>query len=217
MSRDVLAVVAVLGPAGVARLDAWRAPAPSSARFCDLRAGVVVVELARDLRGPALRAARRSRRRAPPGGRGRRAAGRSGWRRRTRPGPSPRCRALPRPKRAPCVEDLPRRPPAWRAASARKLMKPAPGDLQRFAQAGAGERRRSRRADCSAISRGLPPAPWRAAARRCMAIVAVLRLARALEHDLQPAGVRRDLRCTPSRSSVRAVLSDRCHRRGREL
>ena len=93
---DVLAVIAALGNLERARRasSCARAPARCSAEVLDLRAGVVVVELARHLPAGPLEQRARSRRRAPPGGRGRRAAARSDSRRRTRRSP-----ARPAPRR----------------------------------------------------------------------------------------------------------------------
>ena len=78
-----------------------RARAHRDREILDLLAGVVVVELARHRGALPLEQAARSRRRAPPGGRGRRAAGRSDWPRRTRPSRARRVRASLRPNRSP--------------------------------------------------------------------------------------------------------------------
>ena len=76
---NVLAAIAVFGKRRVLTQDLLRARAHRHREILDLLAGVVVVELARHLSALATRAAWRWRRPAPPAGRGRHGAGRSGF------------------------------------------------------------------------------------------------------------------------------------------
>ncbi len=151
---DVVAVVGRLGPAGVAGLEAVEARLHRRRQRRDLHARVVVVELARARAGPASRAGCRSRRRARPGGRGRRAAARSGWPRRTRRSPARRS-ARRVPKRGAGREHL-GDDACWRAAARRRrLMKPGPAIVDRLDPALDRGLRAQRGDQLGATSRGL--------------------------------------------------------------
>ena len=121
----------------------------------DLRAGVVVVELARHRVALRLRAAPRARRRAPPGGRGRRAAARSDWPRRTRPGPfpdsPPSCGRSSAPSSRTCRTIC-----SFGAGFDADVDEPGAGDLQRARRPACSTKAwRCPSTSSSAISRGL--------------------------------------------------------------
>ena len=165
---DVVAVVGRLGPAGVARLagpsgaPAPRRPAWRSAR----RRRCSRTRASRA--SPACRAGCRSRRRARPGARGRRAAGRSGWPRRTRPSRGPAVRPAARPKPSPAAQHLGHDGLLAPRPCSRRLMKPGPAISIALDPALHGRLARAapRPAPC-ASSRGFFFSGRPAASRRC--------------------------------------------------